>query len=223
MDSPAEDSEEVEAVLGDNNILGMIWTVTLVCFCWTVALIIKHKKPVSDIRREVARKFVHIGVSNWFFIYSSFFTLWYYPVAGLLFFAVVNYFIEIKTGTRRSWGTVYFPLSIVMMIAMKELGFGTVSSVGCGLLGMGYADGLASLFGMKFGKTKMPFSKKKSVFGSLVVFIVSCIVVLIFTDISIPCVLLIGFASMLAEAYTPMGLDNFSVPLVIYILSTVLC
>lgn len=210
-------------MLGDNNVLGMIWTVCLVCFCWTVALIIKHKKPVSDMRREVARKFVHIGVSNWFFIYSSFFTLWYYPVAGLLFFAVVNYFIEIKTGTRRSWGTVYFPLSIVMMIAMKECGFGNVQSVGCGLLGMGYGDGLASLCGMKFGKTKMPYSKKKSIFGSCIVLIICCAIVLLMTDISFAGALIIGFAAMVAEAYTPMGLDNFSVPLVVYTLSTVLC
>lgn len=217
-----EDSEEAEVVLG-NNISGMIWTVCLVCCCWAVALLIKHKKPVSDIRREVARKFVHIGVSNWFFIYSSFFTVWYYPVAGLLFFAVVNYFIEIKTGTRRSWGTVYFPLSIVIMIAMKECGFGSVQTVGCGLLGMGYADGFAALAGMRFGKNRMPFTKKKSILGSAVVLMISFLIVMLLTDISVPYSVLIGIAAMIAEAYTPMGLDNFSVPLVIYVLSAVLC
>ncbi len=216
-------SEEEEAVLGDKNIEGMIWTVCLVCFCWAVALLIKHKKPVSDFRREVARKFVHIGVSNWFFIYSSFFTLWYYPVAGLVFFAVVNYFIEIKTGTRRSWGTVYFPISIVIMIILKECGFGSVQIVGCGLLGMGYADGFAALAGMCFGKTKMPFSKKKSIFGSSVVLLITMLIVLFMSDISVAGALLIGIAAMVAEAYTPMGLDNISVPLIIYVLSAILC
>ncbi len=216
------DSEVEVAVLG-RNLEGIIWTVCLVCFCWTVALLIKHKKPVSDFRREFARKFVHIGVSNWFFIYSSFFSVWYYPVAGLLFFAIVNYFIEIKTGTRRSWGTVYFPIVIVIMIAMKELGFGSVKSIGCGLLGMGYADGFAALAGMKFGRTKMPFSENKSIFGSVVAMLFTIIVILLVGNLALLSAVLIGFAAMLAEAYTPLGLDNFSVPLVIYVLSVLLC
>ena len=220
MVSPEADSEEEEAVRG--NLIGMFWTVVLVCSCWTVALFIKHKKPISSFRRELARKFVHIGVSNWFFIYACFFTCWIYPVAGLLFFAVVNYFIEIKTGTRRSYGTVYFPLVIIIMIVFKECGFGTVTNVGCGLLGMGYADGLAALIGMKFGKRKMPYTSNKSVIGSLSVMFITAVVILLLTEMSVFSALVIGFLTMLAEAYTPYGLDNFSVPLVIYCLTAVL-
>lgn len=206
----------------DKNISGIIYSAVLIAFFGGIALLIKRKKPLSDMRREVARKIVHIGVSNWYFIYASCFTTWVYPVCVLLFMTVVNYFVELKTGSRRSWGTVYFPISILLMIALKEAGFGTTSCIGCGLLGMGYADGVSALVGMRFGKRKMFCSSRKSIIGSLCVFVITFAVLMIMGSFSTVWeVLLICFVTMLFEAYTPLGLDNITVPLVIYILCVV--
>ncbi len=206
----------------NSNVVGLIYTTLLIGFCGGVAVLIKKRRPLTEFRREIARKFVHIGVSNWFFIYREFFTSEAWAFGILAFMAVVNYFVELKTGSRRSWGTVYFPISIMLMLFLKDSGFGSMDCLGAGLLGMGYADGFSAPIGMMLGKREFPFNKKKTVAGSACMFAVTLLVVLLFRCVPVWGAVLVAIVATVAEAYTPFGLDNISVPLAIYALCAVL-
>lgn len=209
------DSAEAAAVPG--NLKGLVLSVLLIAFCWIVSSFFKDK--------VIARKVLHIGVSNWFFIYFHCFTSWYFPVAGLGAAALLNLFLELKSSSglscRRSYGTVIYPLMVIACIIASELGFGSKICVGCALLGMGYGDGFAAVAGLKLGKRKMPFSSK-TVVGSLTVFILVSAVELILTDCSVFTAGLIGLTASICECYCPGFVDNIAVPAVIYIMTALL-
>ena len=103
-----------------------------------------------------------------------------------------------------------------------------MASVGCAILGMGYGDGLAALVGRKLGNRKLNFKSNKTVagFGTMatVTFIIVFIVKLSFgTTAPVYLVFLLSIAcaliAALVEAYTPFGLDNITVPLIIFFVS----
>jgi len=199
-----------------NDILGGVLSVALILVCWGIAYVIKKNKPFGDFSKEVARKLVHIGVSNFAFIYLFLFETWYVPFGGLILFAFINLYIELNTGSRRSMGTVQYPLVMAFIVLMVHLGYGTKASCAAALLGMGYGDGLAALAGIRFGGKKLPGSRKKTFTGSITLFAVVLAVCILTTGRPLYLCLLASLAATLAEAYTPFGLDNITVPLVIY-------
>lgn len=195
----------------DGNILGLILTLLLIGFSTAVSLLFKG---------EVKRKILHIGVSNFVFIYLHFFTADLIPVIGLASFAVLNIFMELKNHTKR-FGMVLFPLSVIILIGLKNLGFGTKSDVALSILSLGWSDGLAAIVGKYAGKRKMPFAEDKTVIGSFVVFAVTAFVVVTFkADFGLA--ILCGVCACLTECYTPFGFDNISLPLVVYAICSIL-
>lgn len=250
--SPVADLEEAEAVHGD--VLGIVLSVCLIGVCGLLALLVvrigrsrsRHLDMGSGlVYPEIARKIVHIGVSNWFFIYYFVFERSFWAIVGLCAFAAVNAVMNVtgamgslfaQASSKRNWGMVYYPLSVVLLIVLADFGFGDRLCVGCALIGMGYGDGLAALVGMRFGKHRLGSSEsgvksegsskrsRKTVEGSLTMFLV------VFVSFMLLNVLIGGsgfgptfwfgfiaaLASTFAEAYTPSGLDNVTVPLVIY-------
>ena len=198
------------------DILATALTCALVFSFWGVAYVIKKKESFGSFSKEVARKLVHIGVSNFAFFYLFLFETWYMPFAGLLAFAVINLFIELNTGSRRSMGTVQYPLVIAFIVLMVHLGYGTRESCAAALQGMGYGDGLAALVGLKFGGIKLPGSEKKTFAGSITLFLAVLVVCIAITGRPLFLCIFTALAAALAEAYTPFGLDNITVPLVIY-------
>ena len=202
----------------------------------------------ESLRGEVARKIVHIGVSNWFFIYYFCFTSSLWAIVGLGAFALINFFLTAsgafsaifgKQAQKRSWGVVYYPLSLILVLILYELGLGSKLDVGCAILGMGYGDGLAALVGLKWGKKKLfegfagkaflgeTFSRsKKTVLGSVTMWVVVALIVFALKSFSCGCSLALAFFSLLIglvaaifEAITPFGLDNISVPVVIFLMA----
>ena len=193
-------------------------------------------------RSELARKIIHIGVSNWFFIYYYCFQTTVWPIVGLATFAIINFILTLtgafsavigKESVKRSWGVVYYPLSIIVLILFVKWGLGTKVDLGCALLGMGYGDGLAALIGQKFGKTKLTKSSKKTLLGSVTLLLVVAVIVFALKlwlgfggsfggctwwALAL-CSLGIGLAASIAEAVTPLGLDNVSVPIVVFLLA----
>lgn len=268
-------SEEAEAVPGD--VLGIVLSVCLIGVCGLLALLVSkagrqggctascgcsNTDGRASIYPEVARKIVHIGVSNWFFIYYFVFEGSFWAIVGLCAFAVVNALLNVsgamgvlfsQSSKKRNWGMVYYPLSVVLLILLAQSGFGDRLCVGCSLIGMGYGDGLAAIIGMRFGRHSIyplhpscsdgrpgspvcqggsePKGRSgKTIEGSAVMFaVVLCSFVLLnvlLGGVGIPRALGFGViaaaASTVAEAYTPLGLDNVTVPLCIYI-AAVMC
>lgn len=221
------------------DIWGLLLSVALILSCLISSfLVARHgRKAFGDLCPEIARKIVHIGVSNWFFIYCHVFESDLWPIIGLAGFAVINAVMNMSGGlhvlmgqesTKRNWGLVQYPISIIILIMLRHFGVGDMVCVGCGVLGMGYGDGLASIIGMKVRSKNLPGKTKKTVAGSITMACITFVVVFllnIFYKQGVEMTrlvlvsLLAGVCASFVEAYTPFGLDNISVPLTIYLIA----
>lgn len=219
------------------DLVGFLLSGLLIGLCMGIALFVVKfgSKSLGSLRLEIARKIVHIGVSNWFFIYYYCFQTIVWPIVGLGAFAVLNFVLTLNgtygavLGTsqaKRSWGVVYYPLAVILLLVLLELGVGSKVDVGCGLLGMGYGDGLAALVGMKFGNKKLFKGSKKTVAGSVAMMLVVALIVFALKSAYGACTwglfgwsLVVGLVSSVSEAVTPLGLDNISVPVVVFLMA----
>ena len=189
------------------DLYGVILTIALIGTCAGVSLLFKG---------EVKRKIVHIGVSNFAFVYLYVFESDTCPLIWLCIFVLINYVVARKEGSTR-YGTVLFPFSIIILIISKMLGLGSARDVAVATLAMGWGDGFAALAGIRFGKTKMPMCRKKTVTGSAVVFFSVILCTVFVGGKSLLSALAAAIAAVIAEAYTPYGLDNVTVPVAVFL------
>ncbi|HEX9262371.1 MAG TPA: phosphatidate cytidylyltransferase, partial [Candidatus Bathyarchaeia archaeon] len=96
--------------------------------------------------------------------------------------------------------------------------------IAAGILPMAYGDASAAMVGQKYGKTKYNFFTKKSVEGSVAMFLVSflsveaslfffsCFYSLPFAPLTFA-TLAIALVVTVVEALSPKGFDNLAVPL----------
>jgi len=96
--------------------------------------------------------------------------------------------------------------------------------IASGIFPMAYGDAAASLVGQRFGKTKYRVFAQKSLEGSIAMFAVSfgvfAMSLFFFSalypvslSLSVMAALGVAFAAAIAEALTPRGFDNITVPL----------
>lgn len=207
-----------------HNIWGLIGSFVFVFLVIGLSTLLQKMHLLKD---EGARKFIHIGVSNWwFFVIFLFDNLWYAIIPPIIFI-VLNYISyrtnlikSMERGGKGNLGTVYFPISLLLLV-MASFTFSNAVVGGIGILILGYGDGLAAVIGKRYGKHT--FSNGKSFAGSLTMFLVSLIVTILMTHFSYDTlvlwqILLISISTALVatliELWTPKGLDNLSVPLV---------
>ena len=199
------------------DLIGLLFSLLLVFLCFLAAC------PVSGKNPEAARKIVHIGAAHWYFIYVACFTsptpaLIGLPIAAVLI-AILNvsgvFDKALNLGSKkRNWGLVWYPISIFAMILLGTLGIGGTAALGVGLLGMGWGDGLAALVGMKYGKHRL--GTGKSLEGAAAFFLAVTLIAFLFThDLLLSAVC--GLTGAVFEFTTPFGLDNITVPLVLYV------
>lgn len=214
-----------------NSWLGLILSFVLVFVIIGLSELFQRLKIYGP---EGSRKFIHIGVSNWWFLMFYYFdNLWIALIAPFIFI-LLNYY-SYKTNLIKSMeregkgnlGTVYFPIALFILVIfsfiVKDPFYG-----GVGILVLGYGDGLAGLIGSKFGKTKVYHDKTLA--GLLTMFIASFIVILllfmIYTPITGFVVYLFSFViaitASLVELFTKKGLDNLTVPFVVTLLTYLL-
>lgn len=216
------------------NIWGLVLSYVLVFLIIGISTALQKFKLVGD---EGARKFIHIGVSNWWILAWIFFqgenALWYAIVPPITFI-LLNYY-SYKTNLIKSMersgngnlGTVYFPISLLILVIFT---FGVVNrpEIGAvGILVLGYGDGLAAVIGKAYGKKKLV--NNKSLEGSLTMFVASLVVVTVILLVSgvalvttLVAATIVSVLATVIELYTPKGLDNLTVPLfsslIIYII-----
>lgn len=211
-----------------NSIWGVLLSVLPIFLIIGVATLLQNQGKVND---EGARKIIHIGVSNWWIMAMILFTNpWWASVAPLTFI-ILNYisyrknlFAAMERNGNGNLGTVYFPISLLVLSLLTFSSLLPVSQpqfIGAvGILVMGYGDGFAAVIGKKYGKHR--WKSGKSVEGSLTMFIASFVVTLTLAVVStvtpslvIAGLLAFGVAAVatLLEAYTPYGFDNLTVPL----------
>ena len=185
--------------------------------------------------KEFIRKFVHISVSNWWFILIATIEKVSYALVGPILFIVVNTFFVVTKLTKtigiddekRNLGLIFFPLSLLILVGGSYLSYFPIWASGIGWIVMGYGDGLAALIGKKYGK--ISFGHNKSLLGSLIVLVVSMVTVILFNlgynlqPLSVNFLartLFISIVAMLIEAFTPNGLDNFTLPIGLMLLAS---
>jgi len=207
-----------------NNFLGIIISVLFVFIVIGISTLLTKKNILKD---EGSRKFIHIGVSNWWIIAMLFFDNNIYASIVPALFVILNYISYKKNiftamerdGSKEDLGTVYYAISlfILSLITFKNINYSYIGALG--ILTMGYGDGFAAVIGKKYGRKKFEvFGSKKSIIGSLTMFIATFIVCYVILSIFNPVNVLtysfiLAFFATLLELFTPKGFDNLSVPL----------
>lgn len=207
-----------------SNIFGIIFSIIFVFLIIGVSSILTKFNLLSN---EGSRKFIHIGVSNWWIIAMIFFNNNIYASIVPALFVVINYISYKKQvfkamerdGSKNDLGTVYFALSLLILslITFKNIEYSYIGALG--ILIMGYGDGFAAVIGVKYGKRKFKvLGNEKSIEGSLTMFIfsfmVSAVILYTFNPMNIILYsLIIAIVSTFLEAFSPYGLDNLAVPL----------
>ena len=136
-----------------SNIVGIACSVLWVLLILGISMYLEKKGLLSD---EGSRKFVHIGVSNFWFIAMYFFTSSFWASLIPILFIVVNFLsyrfslissMERKDKEINDLGTVYYPISLTVLalFSFSSLSLPYVGALG--ILTMGYGDGFAAIIG----------------------------------------------------------------------------
>ena len=186
------------------------------------------------------RKFVHIWAGMWAFGIMLLFYRWWLGIIPFAVFILVNFVLhryrlaKSVEAEQSSWGTVYFAAAITLVYALlwrpiDEHDFGPVAAAG--VMALTWGDSFAAMIGKRFGRhTYTAFGTTRSFEGSAVMFLISFLVIFLVmrfipgsfiagfaTVLTVNQVLIVAFAgatiATLAEALTPSGLDNLTVPL----------
>jgi phytol kinase len=186
------------------------------------------------LRPTAARKVIHIGVAHWWLIAMALMNDPWVASAGPASFIVINALAlryrllpAMDEGADRSnLGTVYFPVSLLVLVNLCWRGVMPAWVGGIAVLVLGWGDGLAALVGEGNGAPGVRiWGGRKSAAGTILMFGASFAVTLVFTLIfnarhgellaAIGVSTIVAAAATVVELFTPLGLDNLTVPLAV--------
>ncbi len=174
---------------------------------------------------EFTRKFVHIGVGMVSFLLVWLFESWQWAIIPPLVFILVNYvsyrrqiFAGMETGERGQLGTVYFPISFAILIPLL---WSQPALLVASLMPLTWGDAFAAIIGKRLGARKFNvLGHTRSVEGSLTMFafsfVATFLALVVFAQpvgASIALAFVVSVVAALAEAFSPFGIDNLTVPL----------
>lgn len=212
------------------NILGI--EISFIYFYFVLLLAYKMGKHL-----EYSRKFAHIMIGNWYFIAICLFDQLIYALIVPLFFAGYGMYSicrkkdNIVTGLLRrknqsAVGIIIFPISLIIMLSLSFVCFGSFIPGGIGIAALTYGDSMAAIIGIKF--PILPFriwKKTKTLSGTFAMFFFSVVSICLYRMIlgnyflfSFPfnfCIIL-GIVASLVEIITILGLDNLTIPLAVF-------
>ena len=201
----------------------MIKFTLILCYIFSIFLISIIYKNFIKENTEVLRKIIHIGIgplipiAQYLKIEQNS-ALIFTGIISLLIF--INYlyrlFPTIEDVERKSFGTLFYCISLFILIFLfwdKD----PIAMI-AGFFIMTFGDGFAGLIGKNFrSKSWFFFKQKKSVLGTITMFLTSLIVVCslgyfqqnnfhinFFT---------IAFLATILEQFSIIGIDNFIVPI----------
>ena len=201
----------------------MIKFTVILLYLFSIFLIAIVFKKYNQDSREIVRKIIHIGIGPLIPIAqflkidqnsALFFT-------GIISFLVlINYkykiFPSIEDVERKSYGTLFYCISLFILIYL----FWDLDPYALitGFFVMTFGDGLAGLIGKNVNsKSWIFFKQKKSLFGTLTMFLTSLIVVFSIGYTKQSSLNLnyfaIAFLATILEQFSVLGIDNFIVPI----------
>lgn len=208
--------------------MNIFWGYVLT-YAWVFLILIVTSalKSVFHLSDEGSRKIVHITVSfAWVAMYFYFGATWHLLIPPLTF-VVLNYIsykkdifaaMEREQKDSASLGTVYYPISMVVLSLLSLLDRNFLIPYGIGMFCMAFADGLAPIFG-RIKQGNLPLcGGRRTLYGSLTVFLLSFLVVAIMSAVfSLPLLwyeeLLLAFCAAVLEFVGMKGFDNLTLPI----------
>lgn len=204
------------------NILGIVVSYVY------IFVIILTAKLVEKKGVEASRKYIHIMLANWWFIFMYFFNNVFFASFVPATFVVINYIsykkdlikvMERSEAEKDGLGTVYYAISLLVLSILTYV-FNLSPMVGlCGILIMGYGDGLAGVLGRKIKSKEYHIGGgKKTLAGSLTMLCISFAIAavlffLVGTTIWYGKAILLAVLITIVEAVSVKGTDNLTVPL----------
>ena len=201
----------------------MIKFAIILLYLFLIFLISIVYKKFNNESREIARKIIHIGIGPLIpiakFLKIDQNTALIFTVIVLLM-VLINYtyklFPSIEDVERKSYGTVFYCLSLFILIWLfwDKDPYALVA----GFFIMTFGDGLAGLIGKSFkSKSWIIFKQKKSLFGTLTMFLTSLIILCSIgnaqqNSLNLNYFAIACFATVL-EQFSILGIDNFIVPI----------
>lgn len=204
------------------NFIALIISFLFVFLIIILGTILEKKKIVS---KEGSRKFIHISVANWWFIYMFMFNNIWYGIIPPITFIILNIFSykyklidSMERDESNTLGTVYYPISLLILVIYSYITNDKVIG-GISILILGYGDGLAAVFGKRYNKIKI--FNDKTLSGAVTVFLVSIIIstvfLMLFKEIKTSKLILVVLITSLSatglELFTKKGLDNLTIPI----------
>jgi len=212
-------------------------------YAYAIALIglAELLRRAAGVPQELTRKLVHVGAGMWVFGVLALFDHWQWGVLPFATFILGNYLFY-RYRLFRSMderdntpGTVYFAIAITLLFGL----FWRPGSAGdrapiaaAGAMALTWGDAIAALAGRRFGQRRYTIAgETRSWEGSIAMLAVAalaiCLVLALLPGSALAplapqlgpgAILLAGLvgaaAATLAEAVSPRGTDNLSVPLV---------
>ncbi len=213
------------------DVLGIVVSYVFVFGVIGIATLLMRR---GILRPSTTRKVVHIGVAHWWLIAMLTMDDPWVASIGPASFVVINALAlrfrllpAMDEGTAQTnWGTVYFPLVLLVLVNLCWRGVIPIWVGGVASLVLGWGDGLASVFGESSRGVRIPiWDGKKSVAGTAAMLVASFTVVLVFTLLfnarraaplsALGAAAAVATAATAVELVTPLGLDNLTVPLVV--------
>ena len=201
----------------------MIKFTVILLYLFSIFLISIVFKKYNENSSEIVRKIIHIGIGPLipiaqFLKINQNSALIFTGIVSLMVFINYNYklFPTIEDVERKSYGTLFYCLSLFILIYLfwDKDPYALIS----GFFIMTFGDGLAGLIGKSFNsKSWIFFKQKKSLYGTITMFLTSLIVVCSIGYSQQNSLNLnyftIAFIATLLEQFSILGIDNFIVPI----------
>ncbi len=201
----------------------MINFSVILLYLFLIFLISIVFKKYNEDSSEIVRKIIHIGIGPLipiaqFLKINQNSALIFTGIVSLMVFINYNYklFPTIEDVERKSYGTLFYCFSLFILIYLfwDKDPYALIS----GFFIMTFGDGLAGLIGKSFNsKSWIFFKQKKSLYGTITMFLTSLIVVCSIgysqqNSLSLN-YFTIAFIATLLEQFSFLGIDNFIVPI----------
>jgi len=195
----------------------------ILLYLFSIFLISVVFKKYNKDSKEIVRKIIHIGIGPLipiaqFLKINQNSALIFTGIVSLMVFTNYNYklFPTIEDVERKSYGTLFYCLSLFILIYLfwDKDPYALIS----GFFIMTFGDGLAGLIGKSFNsKSWIFFKQKKSLYGTITMFLTSLIVVCSIgysqqNSLDLNYLTIALFATLL-EQFSILGIDNFIVPI----------
>ena len=201
----------------------MLKFILISLYIFSIFLISIIYKKFNKDNKEALRKIIHIGIGPLipiaqFLKIDQNSALIFTGIVSLMVFINYTYklFPTIEDVERKSYGTLFYCLSLFILIFLfwdKD-----PHALITGFFIMTFGDGLAGLIGKSFNsKSWIFFKQKKSLFGTMTMFLTSLLVVYSIgyaqqNSFTLNYFTIAFFATVL-EQFSVLGIDNFIVPI----------